>query len=74
MISQQQTVLVRNLVESDVFESIISEIRQDLFEEWVNEPNLDHREKIYNQSAALELILETIIAKATEKTSGDTNA
>lgn len=74
MISHQESVLVKNLVNSEAFGSIIESIKRDLFEEWSGEGSKPERDDIYYEMLALDRLVENIITKAQESISGDTNA
>ena len=73
MISAAQATLLQGLIGSAGFGDLLTEIAEDLFEEWTQTTDLEAREHIFYQFHAMTLLADVIEAKIHDITSGDTN-
>ena len=73
MISAAQATLLRGLIGSAGFRDLLTEIAEELFEEWTQTTDLEAREHIFYQFHAMTLLADVIEAKIHDITSGDTN-
>lgn len=74
MITQQQKVLIQNLVDSDVFEELVLDIKKDIFNDWQTRNDRLGRDALYYESQALDRLVDNLRDRAREINSGDTNA
>jgi hypothetical protein len=52
------------IVDDEIFNTIVEEIKHDLFQEWMGTESTEAREEIHNVAVALEVILTRLRAKA----------
>jgi hypothetical protein len=52
------------IVDDKLFNTIVDEVKHDLFHEWMGTENIEGREDIHNIAVALEVILTRLRAKA----------
>lgn len=52
------------IVDDELFNRIVEEVKQDLFQDWMRTDNTKEREEIHNIAAALEVVLTKLRAKA----------
>jgi hypothetical protein len=52
------------IVDDEIFNTIVDEVKQDLFQDWMRTDNTKEREEIHNIAAALEVVLTKLRAKA----------
>lgn len=72
MISSAQVQILSSIVDSEAFETIILEMKKDIFDEWIDSNNLEDRERLYAELMGLERVIETLRAKIDKFLSGDT--
>lgn len=61
-------ITVQEILESQRFKDLLSEIRIDVFQEWSDAKNVEDREDIYKDLAALDRLEETLMSKMLETT------
>jgi intergrase/recombinase len=52
------------IVDDEIFNTIVEEVKQDLFHDWMRTEDRDERETLHNIAAALEVVLTKLRAKA----------
>jgi hypothetical protein len=59
---------VREILESEKFQELLSEMKRDMFNEWSEAITVEARESIFADLAVLERLVETLNTKSLETT------
>ncbi len=52
------------IVDDEIFNAIVDEVKQDLFQDWMRTEDRDERETLHARAASMDIILTRLRAKA----------